>query len=54
MSCFDVIEGLPDEEKNKKLVRLWKCYKEFHMFQLQGCRGDDAYAYEERYLNPFY
>ena len=51
MYCFKVIEGLLDEEKNKKLVRLWKCYKEFDMLKLQGCRGDDVYAYEKRYVS---
>ncbi len=30
---------------------MWKCYKEFHMLQLQGFRGEDAYAYEKRYVN---
>ena len=51
MYCFEVIEDLLDEEKNKKLVRLWRCYKEFHMFQLQGYRWDDVYAYEKRYTS---
>jgi hypothetical protein len=32
-------------------VRMWKCYKEFHMLQLQRSRGDDKYAYEKRYVN---
>ena len=42
---------MSDEEKNKTLVRMSKCYKEFHMLQLQGFRWDDVYAYEKRYVN---
>lgn len=53
MLCLYVIGGLPDEEKYKKLVRMWNCYKEFHILQLQGCVGDDKYEYEERYVNLY-
>lgn len=48
-----VIEGLLDEEKYKNLVRMWKHYKEFHMFQFKVCEGDDKYEYEERYANLY-